>query len=215
MSPRNLPVSPAVPASPALQNVDDATLVQMVQAGHVHAAKWLHDRFAADINRVVYRILGGDADHEDMVHEIFMTVWASIAAGKVSEPAAVRSWVFSVATNMLYKELRRRYVRRRFLRRHHSAPEGVSGIRDEAARELLLAVHRVLAEMQPAHGLIFGLRYLDRRPLADLASLCGCSTATAKRRLKKAERAFIQLARRHGSHPALMSLVANHQKGQG
>lgn len=210
--PRNasVSISAGVPAFTA----SDAALVQLVKSRHVHAARWLHDRFARDITRIVFRILGGDADQEDMVHEIFMKIWALIGAGKVREPEALGSWVFSVATNILYKELRRRYVRRRFLRHHEQTPEGVHRMQDEEARDLLLAVHRILAEMPPAERLVFGLRYLDRRTVAELATLCGYSLGTAKRRLRKAEHTFTNLARRHGDYPALRSLVSD-QKGRG
>ena len=186
----------------------DADLVAMVRRGHVHAAKWLYDRFARDITRVVFRILGGDADHEDLVHEIFMRIWALIAAGKVREPAAVGPWVMSVATHILYKELRRRYVRQRYLFGQQSAdPQAVTHIVDDDARDILLAVYRILADMPPGDRLVFGLRYLDHRKLADVAVMCGISMATAKRRLAKAERTFATLIARHGDYSALRALV--------
>ncbi|MBC8132866.1 MAG: sigma-70 family RNA polymerase sigma factor [Deltaproteobacteria bacterium] len=204
---KKLEASRALPAGAPPWTGSDTELVAMVCSGHVHAAKWLHDRFARPITRVVFRILGGDADHEDLVHEIFMRIWSLIAAGKVREPAALGGWVLSVATHILYKELRRRYVRQRFLRRSESAPKAVAAIQDDEARDILLAVYRILADMPPAERLVFGLRYLDQRKLADLAPMCGISVATAKRRLGKAERTFTNLIQRHGDYAALRTLV--------
>lgn len=179
----------------------------MVRLGHAHAAQWLYDRFAPEITRVVYRILGGDADHQDLVHEIFMRIWGLIAAGKVREPAAVGSWVLSVATHILYKELRRRYVRQRYLFAHKQDPDAVSRVSDAEARDILLAVYRILGDMRPADRLVFGLRHLDQRKLADVATMCGISMATAKRRLIKAERSFATLIAHHGDYAALRALV--------
>jgi RNA polymerase sigma-70 factor (ECF subfamily) len=190
----------------------DTELVELVRSGHVHASKWLHDRFAREITRVVFRILGGDADCEDLVHEIFMRIWTLIAKGKVREPESLHSWVVSVATNILYKELRRRYVRRRFLLQPEATPDAVTYIQDGEARDILMVVYRILAEMAPAERLIFGLRYIDQRSLVDLAPMCGVSLATAKRRLAKAEVTFLRLVKRFGNYPALLALVPNRDK---
>lgn len=195
------------PQAPPLWTGSDAALVALVRRGDGDAAKLLHDRFARQINRIVYRILGGDADHEDLVHEIFMRIWSSIAAGRVREPDALGSWVMSVATNILYKELRRRYVRQRFLRREEATPRAVADIRDEEARDVLMAVYKILADMTPGERLVFGLRYLDQRKLGELAPMCGISVATAKRRLLKAEKSFAALIPRHGDYASLHGLV--------
>jgi RNA polymerase sigma-70 factor (ECF subfamily) len=199
--------SQLLPSTAPAWSGTDSELVALVRQGHVHASKWLHDRFSREITRVVFRILGGDADDEDLVHEIFMRIWALIADGKVHEPESLRPWVISVATHMLYKELRRRYVRRRFLLQRESAPAAVANIQDEEARDLLLAVYQILAEMPPIERLIFGLRYIDQRSLVDLAPMCSVSLATAKRKLAKAEETFRRLAERFGDYPALLDLI--------
>ena len=42
----------------------------------------------------------------------------------------------------------------------------------------------------------FALRYIDERPLLEVAEACDCSLATIKRRLSKAEQRFTRLAQR-------------------
>lgn len=58
-----------------------------------------------------YRIMGSLAEAEDMTQETFVRAWRS--RGGLAEPAALRSWLYRIATNVCLDTLRRRKRERR------------------------------------------------------------------------------------------------------
>jgi len=192
----------------AAQN--EVELVSAIVSGHPQAAARLYDGFARDIQRVVRRMLGPDADHEDLVHEIFMKAWQLIVAGKLREPERLASWLKTIAVHAVYKEIRRRYVRRRFLfldRTENPMPP-LGG----EHRDLLRVLYRVAERLTPQEQLAFSLRHFEQRRLVEVAELMGCSLATAKRRLAQAEARFVALSGQYDDeYPALRTLFSTRE----
>ncbi len=154
-------------------------------------------------------MLGPDADHEDLVHEILLKAWRLIASGKLREPERLGSWLKTIAVHAVYKEIRRRYVRRRFLLTERYAPRLAMPHASDAG-DLLRLLYRVAEGLPPAERFAFSLRHFEQRRLVDVAELMGCSLATAKRRLAQAESRFIALSRPYeAEYPALHELFAS------
>jgi len=181
----------------------DAELLDSVLSGRPDAPALLYERFGRDINRVVWKLLGADHDHDDVVHDVFLKVWTLMARGKVRYPERLSSWVVAVAVHTVHKELRRRRVRRRVL---GGVPrlEPVTSTDHAEARDLVRAVYAVLDQIPPGERLAFSLRYLDQRRLTEVAELCRCSLATVKRRIRSAERRFSSAAE---EYPAVVALL--------
>lgn len=156
-----------------------------------------HGRFVA---QVVLRVLGRDADVDDVVQEVFLTALSGLSA--VRSPQAVRAWLKTVAVRKAMRHLRRRRLRL-WLGLERSPPHCGEG--DEAAdpyariaapgccpeqRALLRRVYRCLDELPAAERVAWTLRHVEGEPLDDVAALCGCSLATAKRRIAAAHAAL-------------------------
>ncbi len=193
--------------SPSRSASSDADLIADVVAGREGAAGRLYERFAGLINHVVLRVLGGDADHDDLVHDVFLHVWRAVASGRVEKTESLQGYVASIATNVVYKELRKRYVRRRFLGRPEAPPDSTLRL-DHEAREVLTLVYAIASEFTPQDRLLFTLRHLGQYKLSEVAQLADCSLATVKRRLAKAEAAFVMRARAYPEYPMLAGLFA-------
>lgn len=156
----------------------------------------LHDRFAGDVNRLVWRLLGADQDHDDIVQQVFCKLLTN--ASKVREAEKLAGWVQSVTVNAVYSELRKRGVRRLFRRKESIAPEPVTEtVIDAESRDLLARVYTEMGRMPAGERLAFTLRYVEEKPLAEVAELCDCSLATIKRRLHRASKRFQVLAERY------------------
>jgi RNA polymerase sigma-70 factor (ECF subfamily) len=214
--------SPRTPASPgaepakvahlslvSAQRRSDEELLDLVLSGHPGAAADVYDRFSPVVNRVVWKLLGADPDHNDLVHDIFMKLWRLMAEGRVRQPERLNSWVLGVTVNTVHKEIRRRSIRRRFLR-SEPAPDMQVSTDDHEARDLLDNVYAILGRIPPDERLAFSLRYLDQRRLTEVAELCRCSLATVKRRLGRAEKRFVLLAR---PYPAIVELLQGRNWG--
>jgi RNA polymerase sigma-70 factor (ECF subfamily) len=167
------------------RGTDEELLERLHRDGNA-AAGLLHDRFSAEVNGLVWRLLGPDNDHDDIVQTVFCRLLLHV--GKVRESDRLSSWVRSITVNAVYSELRKRSVRRVFWKTESSKPEPYQdGGNDVESRDLLQRVYAELELMPAAERVAFCLRYVDGKQLAEVAELCDCSLATIKRRLQKAE----------------------------
>lgn len=188
---------------------DDAALLAMARTGDPRTGAALFDRCEAQVNRLVWRVLGADEAHDDVVHQVFVALLAGLR--RVREPEALAGWVAVVTINTVRSEIRRRRVRRLWLR---SAPEALDLAEAPApsheARELLRRTYAVLDRLPADERIAFSLRFIDEQPLADVAAACDCSLATIKRRLRAAQDRFRRLAARD---PALAERLRDSDEG--
>ena len=156
----------------------------------VGAAPLVYARFAPIVNRLVWRLLGADPDHNDVVQQVFYRILKQV--GRVRDPERLDSWVQSIAMNSVYEVLRRRQVRRIFLK---DLPTEAHAdlVRDVEVRDLLLRTKALIERLSPKDRLAFTLYFVERRTLAEIAELEGYSLATAKRRVMRANLRFQRL----------------------
>jgi len=191
------PVSPSplavVRALPTHRS--DTEIVAGLRDGAQWAQSALFDRYAPDVERVLRRVLGNDRHTElaDVVHDTFVQAFASVH--KLRDAEALRAWIRSIATFTAFRTIRSR-TRRRWLRFY--APEELPEPANEAnpeAREACQRTYWVLDRMQAEERVPFALRYIEGCEIAEVAALCDASISTVKRRLRRAEQRFAQLAR--------------------
>jgi RNA polymerase sigma-70 factor (ECF subfamily) len=161
--------------------------------GDPMAASALYDRFGKTVNRYVWRLLGADPEHDDVVNQIFVNVLASIK--KLREPNALDEWIMGIAINTIRREIRNRKYRRIFIpteKPDHLAPsEG-----DSDQRILLGRIFKVLSSMKTEEHIAFILRFIEGNTLGEVALEGGYSHATAKRRIASAKKEFLKRAKK-------------------
>jgi RNA polymerase sigma-70 factor, ECF subfamily len=170
---------------------DDQALVAGLVARDPAAAADLHDRFGRAVNRRVWRLLGADAEHDDVVHEVFVQALSSIS--RLKDPGALEGWLMGIAVNTVRQELRRRRYDRALFRAVEPPDVPCAGARPDEqgiARRFYDAVSRLDADERIA----LVLRFVEGASLDGLAAAMGCSLATAKRRLARARAHFLLLA---------------------
>ncbi|MDC0723511.1 sigma-70 family RNA polymerase sigma factor [Nannocystis sp. bb15-2] len=171
-----------------------AALLELARAGDPRTGEVLFDLVGAQVNRLVWRVLGADEDHDDLVQEVFVALLAGLT--RVREADALRGWVAAVTINTVRSEIRRRRVRRWF--GMQAAPDdlGHTPTASHEARELLGRTYAVLGRLPADERIAFALRFIDEQPLGDVAAACSCSLATVKRRISAAQARFRRLAER-------------------
>jgi len=193
MSIRPVPDAPAR-GSPE-RSLADAELLAHLRRDPNTAAPLVYARFKADVNRLVWRLLGADPDHHDLVQQVFIKVFRNCQ--RLREPEKFGAWVQSIAMNSVYEELRRREVRRLFLRDTQSSELYPSLVHDVEVRDQLRRSKAILEKLPAKERIVFLLHFLEERSLVEIAETCGYSLATAKRRLAAANRRFEALIARH------------------
>jgi RNA polymerase sigma-70 factor, ECF subfamily len=146
-------------------------------------------RYSGYVAAVAMRLLGRDDEVDDVVQEVFMASLTGLS--RLNAPGAIKGWLATVAVRIAGRRLRMRRLRS-FL-----GFDEIPGYDQIAApgaspedRALLARVYAVLDQLPVNHRLAWTLRHLEGEPLENVARLCGCSLATAKRRISAAHEAL-------------------------
>lgn len=143
----------------------------------------LYRRYAAFVAYLGNRLLGYHSDVEDLVQDVFLVASQNDLRGS---PDVIRWWLKKVAVRKAINRLRWRSVRHRFGLRSVADPDAIDPAADPETRMLVVQLHRVLDGLPVAERVAWVLRHQDGEPLEGVASITGCSLATAKRRIKAA-----------------------------
>ena len=183
------------PDARATSAPSDEALVRAVQAGERWAASALVERYSAMVERLLRRVLGHDQEIEDLVQDALCTVLTSIH--QVRDGAAVKGWVAQIAIHTAHRAIRKRRLYRWLLFWYPKPNEEMES--PVGSRDALRRVYAALEELPPDERVPFALRFIDEMPLEDVAAACNVSLATIKRRLSRAERKFLAIAKRDGA----------------
>ncbi len=183
-------------------------LLELLRTDPARGAPLFYDRFQPEVNRLVWRLLGADPDHDDVVQHVFLTALRRVS--QVREADKLLPWVRSITVNSVYDEIRKRRLRRLFLRDAVQHEVHRSLVHDVEVRDFLLRAKRVLDRMPAAERLVFLLYALEGKTLSEISELCGYSVATAKRRLNRANERLEKLV---GREPELARLLGSLRSG--
>ena len=186
--------------APAPEN--DADLVLALKQGEAGAAGRLYDRHSAGVQGMVYRLLGREAELDDIVQEVF--IYALYSINKLREPAALKSWLLGIAVGKVRSHLRWRF-RRRWLSflPHEEVPEPAVPVSDPDD-DLVRQVRSILDDLPAQERIALVVHRIEGLSLHDAAIASGMSLSTFKRRLAKGEARFMVRAKQH---PALTGIL--------
>jgi RNA polymerase sigma-70 factor (ECF subfamily) len=181
---------------PSGSELDDAALVGRACQGNRWAEEALYRRHVSYIMGMAIRLLGNRMDAEDLVQDTFALALDRL--GSVRQPQAIRGWFAKIAIRKIRRRLRRA---RLFASLGLLAPSDSVDFESLAAQEAdaearadLASLGAALAKLPTDERLAWMLRYVEGETLEQVARLCGCSLATAKRRIAAAAAALHRLA---------------------
>jgi RNA polymerase sigma-70 factor (ECF subfamily) len=161
----------------------DAILVERVRQGDDRAFSALYSRHARYIAGVIYGIIGGDEELDDLVQEIFTTAAEHLKGLK--EPAYFRTWLVKISI----RHARRRSARRKRQRlMHFWASHEKESSYDPRDRHLPMELVAAMDKVPERLLLPWFLQRIEGRSLAEITELSGVSLATVKRRIARAEK---------------------------
>jgi RNA polymerase sigma-70 factor (ECF subfamily) len=182
----------------------DEALVSALLSARPGGADAFIKRYFDHVKRMVVRVMGVDAEIEDIVHDVFLDALRTV--GRLKDPGALRMWLTSIALFKARRVLRSRR-RRSWLRL--TAPDELNrfayaGGGSELA-EAMRCTYQVLNDLPADERIAFALRFVDGMELTEIAAVSRASVATIKRRLRRAEERFLRRARKY---PVLAARIA-------
>jgi RNA polymerase sigma-70 factor, ECF subfamily len=183
----------------------ELALVERLRAGDAAALEILMERFAPRVYRLAYGIIRNEADAEEVVQDVFLTLFRKI--GGFEGRSALGTWIYRVATNAAL--IKRRGKRAelevsledqlpRFLEDGHRDGDRAMLLMDwsrgpEAeclSGERRDLVRRIIAGLPDAYRAVVLLKDMEELSNEEVAGILGESVAAVKSRLHRARMAI-------------------------
>jgi RNA polymerase sigma-70 factor (ECF subfamily) len=191
-----------VEPAPRSAGPSDAALVVAARAGEAWAREALFRRYARVVFGLVFRLLGRDAELDDLVQECFAQALANL--DRLADPQAFGGWLTALVVRTTHKMLRRRAIARRLGLRTRDEPiDADTIVAPQAPVEVqaeLRSVYRIIDDLPATLRVALVLRRVEGMSQEEVATAMGVSVSSAKRYIAQAEE---RLGRALGEEPRL------------
>jgi RNA polymerase sigma-70 factor (ECF subfamily) len=151
----------------------------------------LFKQHAGFVARLVFRLLGRDDEVDDLVQDVFVSLFRHIDT--IRQEEATRAWLVTTAVRMVRRRLRVRRIGFLLRRSQRVDPMTLEAHGVSAEDRLALwSLHRALENVSVNARLAWVLHHLEQEGIDEVARVLGCSKATAKRRVADAQTAVMK-----------------------
>jgi RNA polymerase sigma-70 factor, ECF subfamily len=180
------------PADVRAQNEADAALLREVARGDREALARLYDRFSRPLYAVAFRILRDATEAEDVVHDVFISVWQKASTFEPARCSAL-GWAVALTRNRSIDRLRTRRRRHELL--DASAPadlgyeENATDAKTSSAelwlKEKASAVRLAVTELSAEQRQALELAFFSGLTQQEIASRLHEPLGTVKARIRR------------------------------
>lgn len=181
----------------AVEELTDGALIERMKAGEREAFDIIFRRHVRAVYRQALRLMGSEADAEDVVQEVFLTVYEK--AGTFRGKAAFSTWIYRVTLNAAVSRLRRQHKKEEvdiesYLPRfredgHHlirPVADWSAGLEERLMDEQLQGIIRQAIDQLPPVDKAVLLSDLDGLSNREIGESLGLSVQAVKARLHRA-----------------------------
>jgi RNA polymerase sigma factor (sigma-70 family) len=173
-------------------NETAAFMVQGLIERNSKAASLFHQNYGRLISRLVWRLLGADPEHDDVVNQVYVNILESI--GSLRTPDSLKSWVTGVVINTVRREIYKRKFRRLiFLVPDYSKNEIVASSPEKGVA--IRRFYELLGHIGVERRIVLLLNMMEGYTLNEIALICKISVPTAKRRFQAGKKRLYELAK--------------------
>jgi RNA polymerase sigma-70 factor (ECF subfamily) len=172
---------PSVPGRDASRDVVD-TLLTQVAGGDRQAFEALYRTTSGSLLGICLRVLADRADAEDVLQEVYVTIWSKAAQFDAARSSAM-TWLGSIARNRSIDRLRTiptpasRVAIEVAEAVHDETPSPAAGAEAAAQREHL---DRCLEQLEPNRQTLIRTAFFDGATYEELATRSGSPLGTVK-----------------------------------
>ncbi len=173
--------------------MSDADLLDKARRGDRASVEALLRAHFARIRSVLFRLVGGPPDLDDVTQKVLIEVSSSLRAFRGD--AALSTWIHTIAVRAAWAHLR---ARSNVVQLDPAIEEadGAEGPARYEARERLRAAEALLARLPPERRAVFVLHDVEGHSAPEIARLLGIPEGTVHSRLREARAAVRRSARR-------------------
>jgi RNA polymerase sigma-70 factor (ECF subfamily) len=162
---------------------DEAVLVARLRRGEAEALGLAYDTHHEHVRRFARQLLADDDAAEDVVHDVFVTLPS--ASKRFEGRSSLRTFLFSIAANVVRHTKRATARRLGAYERLHEEPRGTSEDVEEARERRALAelMDRLLQRLPMDQRLVVVLCVIEDRTSTEVAEILRVPEGTVRTRL--------------------------------
>src|SRR5262249_46181560 len=169
----------------AADRLYERVLVLRCQARDEAAFEEIVARYTPRLRYYLRRMLGGVQPAEDALQEVWLDAFRGLP--RLIEPGAFPAWIYRLARDRAFREIRRR-------RSYRPIEEfdviDEAGSAEDFSTEDVAMVHHALDALPPEHREVLVLRFIESMTYEQIAGVVGCQLGTVRSRLHYAKRAL-------------------------
>jgi RNA polymerase sigma-70 factor (ECF subfamily) len=165
----------------------DSRLLAAAASGDQKAFSGLIDRHYDIVYRVVWRVMSGHADSEDIVQEAFLRLWGN--PRQVRRGPALRGWLIRVATNLAIDRARRKQAAS-IDQEPEIAATGPDALDQVLGEKSANEINSALARLPERQRLALSLVYFENMSNIDAAAAMAISVEAIESLLARGRRAL-------------------------
>jgi len=151
-----------------------------IREGDMEALRLLVETHQARIIGTISKMLGSDAESEDLAQQVFIRIWKS--APRYKPTAKFTTWLFRITRNLVFNELRRK---RHFADQAEEIPEPTERADKEPdqvllGEELQLAIQDAINRLPESQRMAIILRRYEEMPYEEIAKVMGTTIPAVK-----------------------------------
>jgi RNA polymerase sigma-70 factor (ECF subfamily) len=151
-----------------------------IRDGDMEAFRLLVEAHQSRVINTISKLLGSDAEAEDLAQQVFIRVWRS--ASRYQPTAKFTTWLFRIARNLVFNELRRR---KHLVEQQEDSSELAERAEREPDRvllegELQKAIQNAIQELPEAQRIAIVLRRYEEMPYEEIARVMGTTVPAVK-----------------------------------
>lgn len=173
-----------------LETADDRILAGRAADGDVHAFEVLVRRYGRLMRVYARRVLGSNADVDDVVQEAFIQAWRSLPT--LTDLGSVKAWLMRITSNKCIDRIRRRRDEDDIAEHDPGAPASTTPEGMWAARSLEDALSRALAGLPEEQRRCWVLRELAGYSYLDIGRELDLPSSTVRGLIARARKNLIR-----------------------
>ncbi len=183
--------------SDEVERLYERLLVLRCQTGDEAAFAELVARHAPQLAYYLRKLLGGGRSVEDILQEVWLDVFRHVP--RLRQPEAFSAWLYRIARDRAYRELRKKRPKPVSLGEHEPADDASENGHEFTAEDAA-GIHAALDELPAEQREVLMLRFLEELSYEEIAQIVGCQLGTVRSRLHNGKRALRRALSRKFHH---------------
>lgn len=173
---------------------EDQILIEQLNASSIEAFSALYDKYAGMVFNFTHSILKDTYLSEDITQSCFALMWSRRAS--ISPEGNVPAWLYVVARNAVFKELRRQVTASKYIDYVANSGEiqmgGGGNFEDGDTAVILAEAEAAIASLPESRRMIYKMRFIEGLSVHEISERLDISPKTVETQIARAKNAIRQ-----------------------